>query len=82
MGKLPLHNGAVRVGSWGALSYRYPSGHPYCLLALEEVLCLEKVPSMLEPLKELFFVGESRSVKILRAAWGSPVSGRSRRAIG
>lgn len=32
--------------------------------------CLEKVPSMLEPLKELFFVGESRSVKILRPAWG------------
>lgn len=27
---------------------------------------------MTEPLKELFFVGESRSVKILRPARGSP----------
>lgn len=44
--------------------------------------CLEKVPSVLEPLKELFFVGKSRSVKILRPAWGSPIPGRSRRAFG
>lgn len=44
--------------------------------------CLEKVPSMLEPLKELFFVVESGSVKILRPAWGSLISGRSRRAFG
>jgi len=44
--------------------------------------CLEKVPSVLEPIKELFSVGESRSVKILRPACGSLVSGRSHRAFG